>query len=151
MTPFSILLIRVLAIYLALNPLLSVSPMLFSSGSDTSINEWLPVLIAWVLIPMVAGVVLWFFARTLANKVHGGSAAEPSVNVSEAGLVRAGSFLIGVYLFVQHLGITISQWAWSGIIAYGSLFVIVISVGLIVGANSMGKLYKKIKYAGVDS
>ncbi|MBT2788395.1 MULTISPECIES: hypothetical protein [unclassified Halomonas] len=151
MTPFSILLIRVLAIYLALNPLLSVSPVLFSPGSEESINEWLPMLIAGVLIPMAAGVVLWFFARALANKIHGGSAAEPSVKISETGLVRAGSFLIGIYLFVHHIGTTISQWAWGGVIAYGSLPVIVISVGLIVGANSMGKLYKKIKYAGVDS
>ncbi|MDQ7730608.1 hypothetical protein [Halomonas sp. SpR8] len=100
---------------------------------------------------MAAGVVLWFSARALANKIHAGSVVDPSVNISEAGLVRAGSFLIGVYLFVQHLGTTISQWAWGGIIAYGSLSVLVISVGLIVGANFMGKLYKKIKYAGVDS
>ncbi|MBT2774308.1 hypothetical protein J7J47_18945 [Halomonas sp. ISL-60] len=151
MTSFSILLIRVLAIYLALNPLLSVSPVLFSPGSEESINEWLPMLIAGVLIPMAAGVVLWFFARALANKIHAGSVVEPIANISDTGLVRAGSFLIGVYLFVQHLGTTISQWAWGGVIAYGSLPVIVISVGLIVGANSMGKLYKKIKYAGVDS
>lgn len=148
MKPFSILLIRTLAIYLALNPLLSVSPILFSSGSDESIIEWLPLLIAGVLIPMAAGVVLWFFARGLANKIHAGSAAELSANISETGLVRAGSFLIGVYLFVQHLGTTISQWAWGGIIAYGSLIVIVFSVLLISGASTVGKLYKKIKYAG---
>lgn len=97
---------------------------------------------------MVAGAVLWFAARPLANKIHGGSAAAPNVTLSEAGLVRAGSFLIGVYLLVQHAGTAISQWAWGGIVAYGSLFVILLSVGLIVGANAMGKLYKKIKYAG---
>lgn len=97
---------------------------------------------------MVAGSVLWFSARPLANKIHGGSAAEPSVNISETGLVRAGSFLIGVYLLVQHAGTVVSQWAWGGIIAYGSLFVILLSVGLIAGAHAMGKLYKKIKYAG---
>ena len=148
MTPFSILLIRVLAIYLALSPLMSVSPMLFIQRPDESINEWLPVLIAWVLMPMVAGVVLWFSARALANKIHASSREEPSVNISDEGLVRAGSFLIGVYLFVQHLCITISQWAWGGILAYGSLSVIVISVGLVVGTSSMGKLYKKVKYAG---
>ncbi|MGO2054479.1 MAG: hypothetical protein ACTH2G_02020, partial [Halomonadaceae bacterium] len=148
MNVFSILLIRVLAIYLALNPLLSVSPILFSSGSGESRSEWLPVLVAGALIPMVVGVTLWFSARTLANKIHAGSAAESGVNISEAGMVRAGSFLIGVYLFVQHIGTAISQWAWGGIIAYGSLSVIVLSMGLIVGTHSMGKLYKKIKYAG---
>ena len=148
MNAFSILLIRVLAIYLVLNPLLSMSPFLFGLGSYESLNEWLPVLIAGALIPMVAGVVLWFSARALANKIHAGSRQEATVNISEEGLVRAGSFLIGVYLLVQHAGTAISQWAWGGIIAYGSMFVLVLSVGLIVGANSMGKLYKKIKYAG---
>jgi uncharacterized membrane protein len=145
---FSILLIRVLAIYLALNPLLSVSPILFSSGLGELRSEWLPELVAGVLIPMVAGVILWLSAQTLANKIHVGAGAEPSVNISEAGLVRAGSFLIGIYLFVQHIGTAISQWAWGGIIAYGSLSVILLSMGLIIGAHSMGKLYKKIKYAG---
>lgn len=106
------------------------------------------MLVAGALIPMVVGVTLWFSARTLANKIHAGSAAESGVNISEAGMVRAGSFLIGVYLFVQHIGTAISQWAWGGIIAYGSLSVIVLSMGLIVGTHSMGKLYKKIKYAG---
>ena len=148
MRPFSVLLIRILAIYLALNPLLSVSPILFSSGSGESRSEWLPVLVAGVLIPMVVGVILWFSAQRLANKIHVGSAAEPSVNISEEGLVRAGSLLIGIYLFVQHIGTAISQWAWGGIIAYGSLSVIVLSLGLIIGTHSMGKLYKKIKYAG---
>lgn len=151
MKPFSVLLIRILAIYLALNPLLSVSPILFSSGSGESRSEWLPVLVAGVLIPMVVGVILWFSARTLANKIHGGSAAEPSVNISEAGLVRAGSLLIGVYLLVQHIGTALSQWTWGGIIAYGSLAVIVLSVGLIVGSSSLGKFYKKIKYAGSNA
>ena len=148
MNAFSILLIRVLAIYLVLNPLLSMSPFLFSLGSDESLNEWLPVLIAGVLIPMVAGVVLWLSARALANKIHAGARQEPSVAISEEGLVRAGSFLIGVYLFVQHAGTVISQWAWGGILAYGSMFVLLVSVGLIVGANSMGQLYRRIKYAG---
>ena len=33
-------------------------------------------------------------------------------------------------------------------VVYGSLVVIVIKAGLMVGTNSMGEFYKKIKYAG---
>ena len=65
---------------------------------------------------------------------------------SETGLVRAGSFLIGVYLFVQHLGTVISQWAWGGIVAYGSLAVVVLSIGLMLGTRFLGKLYRRLKY-----
>ncbi|TVP42748.1 MAG: hypothetical protein EA345_18460 [Halomonas sp.] len=151
MRPFSILLIRVLAIYLVLNPLLAVLPIIFTPGSAELIDEWLPFMMASVLIPLGAGLLLWLFAGALAKKIHGNTDPESGLTLSEAGLVRAGSFLIGIYLFIQHLGIVISQYASVGLIAYGSLIVIALSVCLIAGANMMGKLYKKIKYAGGGS
>lgn len=146
MKPFSVLLIRLLAVYLAINPLLSVSPLLFSPSFDAERIQWLPGLVATTVIPIIAGVALWCFAGTLANKIHGSGRAEPALSVSEAGLVRAGSFLIGVYLFVQHLGTAISQWAWGGLVAYGSLTVIILSIGLMLGTRFLGKLYKRLKY-----
>ncbi|WP_172118296.1 hypothetical protein [Halomonas hibernica] len=143
MKPFSILLIRLLAIYLAITPLLSVSPLLFSPGYDAELAQWLPWLAATAVIPIIAGIVLWFSAVTLANKFLGD---EPALTISEEGLVRAGSFLIGVYLFVQHLSTAISQWVWGGIVAYGSLAAVVLSIGLIVGARFLAKLYRRLKY-----
>lgn len=148
MRPFSILLIRILAIYLVLNPLLAVLPILFSPGSAELVDEWVPFMVAGVLMPMGAGLLLWFFASALAKKIHGGTDPESGVTLSETGLVRAGSFLIGVYLFIQHIGIVFSQYMSVGFIAYGSLIVIALSVYLIVGVGSIGMLYKKIKYAG---
>lgn len=148
MRPFSILLIRILAIYLVLNPLLAVLPTIFSPGSAELVDEWLLFLVAGVLIPLGAGLLLWLFAGALAKKIHGDAVPESGLTLSETGLVRAGSFLIGVYLFIQHMGIVLSQYASVGLIAYGSLIVIGLSVCLIVGANAIGKLYKKIKYAG---
>lgn len=143
MKPFSILLIRLLAIYLAITPLLSVSPLLFSPGYDAELAQLLPWLAATAVIPIIAGIVLWFSAVTLANKFLGD---EPALTISEEGLVRAGSFLIGVYLFVQHLSTAIGQWAWGGIVAYGSLAAVVLSIGLIVGARFLAKLYRRLKY-----
>ncbi|HCR98129.1 MULTISPECIES: hypothetical protein [Halomonas] len=146
MKPFSILLIRLLAIYLAITPLLSVSPLLFSPGYDAELAQWLPWLAATAVIPIIAGIVLWFSAVTLANKFFGEERAEPALTIAEEGLVRAGSFLIGVYLFVQHLSTAIGQWAWGGIVAYGSLAAVVLSIGLIVGARFLAKLYRRLKY-----
>lgn len=148
MRAFSILLIRILAIYLVLNPLLAVLPILFSPGSAELVDEWLPFMVAGVLMPLGAGLLLSFFAGALAKKIHSDTDPESTLTVSETGLVRAGSFLIGVYLFIQHMSIVLSQYMSVGLIAYGSLIVIVLSVCLIVGANGLGKLYTKIKYAG---
>lgn len=146
MKPFSILLIRLLAVYLAINPLLSVSPLLFSPGFDAELTQWLPGLVATIVMPIIAGIVLWFSAGALTNKIHSSESAEPALTISDGGLVRAGSFLIGVYLFVQHLGTAISQWTWGGIVAYGSLAVIVLSIGLMLGTCFLGKLYRRLKY-----
>ncbi|PCF95774.1 hypothetical protein [Vreelandella nigrificans] len=148
MKAFSIILIRVLALYIALKPLLALAPMLFGPGSTSSYDEWMVTLIAMIAMPIIVGVVLWFVAKPLANKVHPTDKAEVKLPLTELGLVRAGSFLIGVYLTLQHIGIAISQWIWSGSIAYGPLAVIALGVGLIVGANFMGKLYKKIRCSG---
>ncbi|CAN0580624.1 unnamed protein product, partial [Ectocarpus sp. 12 AP-2014] len=123
-------------------------PILFSPGSAELIDKWLPFMVASVLIPLGAGLLLWFFAGPLAKKIHKNTDSESGLTLSETGLVRAGSFLIGVYLFSQHMGILLSQYMSVGFIAYGSLIVIALSVCLIVGVGSIGSLYKKIKYAG---
>lgn len=143
MRPFSVLLIRILALYLVLNPLLSVSPLLFTPQLEV---EWQAVL-AGVGIPLLAGVALWISANSLASKIHGTSSADDArVPISESGLVRAGSFLIGVYLFIQHIGAVINQWAWGGGIAYGSLTVAVLALVLMLGARFWGALYLRLKY-----
>ncbi|PRY61620.1 hypothetical protein B0H98_11120 [Vreelandella songnenensis] len=146
MKPFSILLIRLLAVYLAINPLLSASPLLFSPSFEAELTQWLPGLVATIVIPIIVGIALWFSAVTLANKIHENDSADSALSISEAGLVRAGSFLIGVYLFVQHLGTAISQWTWGGMVAYGSLAVVILSIGLMLGTRFLGKLYRWLKY-----
>ncbi|MGO3353282.1 MULTISPECIES: hypothetical protein [unclassified Halomonas] len=148
MKPFSVLLIRLLAIYLAINPLLNVSRLLFgpSLELDATLSQWLPGLVATTVMPFIAGVALWFSAGLLAHKIHESDSTYSALSISETGLVRAGSFLIGVYLFVQHLGTVISQWAWGGIVAYGSLAVVVLSIGLMLGTRFLGKLYRRLKY-----
>lgn len=146
MKPFSILLIRLLAIYLVINPLLSMSSLLLGPVFDAKLTQWLPVIGAVIGTPIIAGVVLWFSAGALANKIHGSAGAGVELSIGEKGLVRSGCFLIGVYLFVQHIGTALSQWAWSGRVAYGSLAVIVLSIGLMLGTRFLGKLYRRLKY-----
>ncbi|MGO1869717.1 MAG: hypothetical protein ACTH0L_01260, partial [Halomonas sp.] len=60
MKPFSVLLIRLLAIYLAINPLLNVSRLLFgpSLELDATLSQWLPGLVATTVMPFIAGVAL---------------------------------------------------------------------------------------------
>ncbi|MCE9663865.1 hypothetical protein LY622_10460 [Halomonas sp. M5N1S17] len=67
MKPFSILLIRVLGLYLFLKTLFSVLPALLGPmGSEFWSVAVLPMLIATVAVPMLGGVLLWCFAGRLA-------------------------------------------------------------------------------------
>lgn len=109
MKPLAILLVRLLAVYIAINPLISLSPLLFSPNFEAELTHWLPGLAATVVIPVIVGIALWFYAGLLAHKIHDSDSTNSALSISETGLVRAGGFLIGVYLFVQHLGTAISQ------------------------------------------
>ncbi|MDX3774996.1 hypothetical protein QE250_12805 [Chromatiaceae bacterium AAb-1] len=150
MKPFSILLIKVLGLYLGLGTLFSVIPVLFNSNfHEVWSSEWLPILIVTVLVPIVGGAVLWFSAGALANRIHGG--AESGVNINDADLVRAGTFLIGAYLLVQHTGILVNRYVSTSDIAYGSLLVVVLSLFMVVGTGFIGTLYKKAKYFGSNT
>jgi lysylphosphatidylglycerol synthetase-like protein (DUF2156 family) len=147
MKPFSILLIKLLGLYLGLNALFSMLPLLLSPNfNELWSGEWLPLLIATLGLPMVGGVALWFMASTIANKLHGETAS--TLSVTDDDMVRAGTFLIGIYLFVQHIGIVISRYTAAGDIAYGSLFVVVLSLVMLLGTGVFARLYLWAKYMG---
>ncbi|GAB2779876.1 hypothetical protein GCM10027040_02380 [Halomonas shantousis] len=109
-------------------------------------GEWLAMAIATAVVPIVIGVALWFSASAIANRIHGGEEAD--IDVKDTDLVRAGTFLIGVFLFVQHIGSVISRYSFSGDIAYGSLLVIAMSLFMVLGTGLLGRLYQKAKYFG---
>ncbi|SDU03986.1 hypothetical protein [Halopseudomonas salegens] len=148
MKPFSILLIKVLGLYLALQNLLSVAPILFNADArDMWQNELFPMLLAMILLPIVAGILLWFFAGALANRIHGES--EPGVVVKEDELVRAGLFLIGVYLLVQHAGVLMGTYTASGSLAYGSLLVFALGLAMVLGSGFFAWLYRWARDSGI--
>lgn len=147
MKPFSILLIKLLGLYLGLNALVSMLPLLLSPNfNELWSGEWLPLLIATLGLPMVGGVALWFMANTIANKLHAETAS--TLSVKDDDMVRAGTFLIGIYLFVLHIGIVISRYSAAVDIAYGSLFVVVLSLVMLLGTGVFARLYLWAKYLG---
>ncbi|SDO45378.1 hypothetical protein [Vreelandella arcis] len=147
MKPFSILLIKMLGLYLSLNAFFSVVPAMLSPNLKESLSgDLLLILIATIVVPIVGGIVLWSSAGALANRIHGNH--ESPIDVKDNALVRAGTFLMGVFLLVQHVGSLISRYAASGDIAYGSLVVLVISLFMVLGTGFIGSLYQKLKYVG---
>jgi len=150
MKPFSIILIKLLGLYLALKTLFSVLPAIYNPNfHEVFSSEWLPVLIASAVVPIVGGVILWFSAAFLANKIHGDDQAK--VDSTDDDLVRAGTFLIGVFLLVQHLGILVGRYTSSGDVAYGSILVLVASLFMVFDAGFFGILYKRAKYFGSNT
>lgn len=147
MKQFSVLLIRVLGLYLALNALYTVAPFIFSPDLHElwSRDIW-PIYMAILVVPVAGGILLWFTAGTLANRIHGESTATDSFR--DVDMVRAGTFLIGVYLFVQHIGTFVSRLSTTGDLAYGSLVVIMLSIFMLLGTGVVSILYSKVKYFG---
>lgn len=148
MKPFSILLIRLLGLYLFLKTLFSLLPALLGSNAgELWSGELLPVLVATVAVPMVGGVLLWGFAGRLAVRLHG--EAEAAGRIKDEDLVRAGTFLIGVYLVVRHVGMLVAAYTGAGAVAYDALVVVVLGLGMMLGNGGIAVLYRRIKYLGV--
>ncbi|TDB04995.1 hypothetical protein [Halomonas marinisediminis] len=151
MKPFSILLIRLLGLYLFLNTLFATLPaMLGPNAGELWSGELLPVLIATVAVPMVGGVLLWCFAGPLAGRLHCNSDGdgEGSARIRDDDLVRAGTFLIGVYLLVRHTGTLVGMYATSGVVAYGDPLVAVAGLGMTLGGGAVTAVYRRVKYFG---
>ncbi|MFI0474518.1 hypothetical protein ACGLWX_17540 [Halomonas sp. HMF6819] len=145
MHAFSIIAIRLLAVYLVVRPLMAILsslPAAFASADE--IESWRILFTASLLLPFLLGALLWFKAPALAKRLHPG---EPTAEnaVGEAGLVRAGSFLIGVYLVVQHLSSVISRWQWGGGLDAGSLVALLLGLALMLGATAMAKLFERFR------
>ncbi|MCE8019406.1 hypothetical protein HOP51_04620 [Halomonas sp. MCCC 1A11036] len=149
MKPFSILMIRLLGLYLFLKTLFSVLPALFIPNvGEFWTGEMLPVLIATVMVPMLGGVLLWCFAGSLADRWHGDS--DSAVAVTDEDLVRAGTFLIGVYLVVRHVGMLVGAYSTTGAVAYDALVIVVAGLCMILGGGAIVALYHRVKTLGVD-
>ena len=152
MKPFSILLIRLLGLYLFLKTLFSVLPALLGPNvGEFWSAELLPVLISTVAIPMVGGVLLWCFAGRLAERLHGAGGVDDGASgrIADEDLVRAGTNLIGVYLVVRHVGMLVAAYTGAGAVAYDALVVVVLGLGMMLGNGGIAVLYRRIKYLGV--
>ncbi len=151
MKPFSILLIRLLGLYLFLKTLFSVVPALALLGpnaAEPGLGKLLLIYVATVGVPMLGGVLLWCFAGRLADKLHG--EVEEEGRVRDDDLVRAGTFLIGVYLVVGHVGMLVAAYTGAGAIAWDALFVVAAGLGMMLGGGGITALYRRIKSLGVD-
>lgn len=151
MKPFSILLIRLLGLYLFLETLFSVVPALALLGpnaAEPEVGKLLLVYLATVGVPMLGGVLLWCFAGRLADKLHG--EVEEEGWVKDDDLVRAGTFLIGVYLVVRHVGVLVAAYSAVGSVAYDALFVVVAGLGMMLGGRAIVALYCRAKTFGAD-
>ncbi len=151
MKPFSILLIRLLGLYLFLKTLFAVVPALALLGpnaAEPGVGKLLLIYVATVGVPMLGGVLLWCFAGRLAERLHGDT--ETGARIADDDLVRAGTFLIGVYLVVRHVGMLVAAYTGAGAVAYDALIVVVAGLGMMLGSGAIAALYRRIRYWGLD-
>ena len=144
MKPFSILLIKILALYLLLTTLYSFAPVIFSGNINNLIDsELIIVLITSILLPAIGGIILWIKAELIASKIHSVEPVITTANIQGNEIVRAGLFLIGIVLLIKHINILINHYFIMQQIDYGSIFVTVISVLLVFRNSSLMNIYCK--------
>jgi len=139
---FSILLIRILALYLVLQTLYSFLPVALSGNLKSLFTPELTVLIAaTITLPIIVGLVLWRYAAFIADRIH---PKEPlSLSINDHGIIRAGLFLIGITLFISHVGTLLNQYISFNEINIGSAFVVVVSLLLIFRSHLFINLYSR--------
>ena len=143
MKSFSILLIKVLALYLALTTLYSFFPVVFSGNINSLLTpELLIVLSATVLLPIIGGVVLWKYAECIASKIHKNDIVLNKCIDTQ--IVSAGLFLVGIFLLIKHIGILINHYLTVSQVNYGSIFIIFISILLVFKSSIFKSLYYKM-------
>jgi len=140
MKSFSILAIKILALYLLLTTLYSLLPVMLSGSINTILTSKLMVVLsATVMLPIIGGVILWKKAEFIVNKIH---KSETTVaRISDNEIVSAGLFLVGITLLIRHIGIVINHFLFMNQMNYGSIFIIVISLLLVFRSSIFKNLY----------
>jgi len=142
MKSFSILAIKILALYLVLTTLYSFLPVVFSGNINSILTPKLMVVLsATILLPIIGGTILWNKAEFIANKIHKEEASMPKTSDNE--IVSAGLFLVGITLLIRHIGIFINHFLSMNQINYGSIFIITISLLLIFQSSIFKNIYLK--------
>jgi len=100
----SILIVRAAALFLLLNALSGFSYILnvLSYGPDYSEGISLVTLWGRVLIPAFLSIFMFWKSRLIGLIMSG--APSDDIKVNEEGLVRAGTFLFGVWLLINTVG-----------------------------------------------
>ena len=150
MKQFSELAIKIFSAYLVLSNVGNIIPLFFPPagwGTQSDVPIW--PLIGWLGIPLTIGIVLWFLASSIAQKIIGKEGEDSSL--SEDGLVAAGTFLIGTYWALRSVGTVVGQLSSVGTVNYGYVTVFAISVLLICGNKSITRMYRKLRTAGTTA
>ncbi len=153
--PVTIIVIRILAIYLFARSMMDMMPLTLASAFWESTNLSIAdlfLLIFW-LSTSLFGIVLWILAPGLARRLvpeSRSSETRSSQALTETGFIRAGTFLIGIYWFLGSAAIFFGQLLGGGGINYGYAIVLLVSIFLVLQGNRVVQLYSKMKTFGSD-
>ncbi len=150
MKPLFIVAIRILAVYLVASSMNNAFPIFFMTESTNSLSDLrFMVVFGYFVFPMLVGIGLWHFAPSVASK----ACEVESLNGSptEQDLVRASSFLIGIFWAVRSTGFLLGELSARGSVNYGQLAVFGLSVFLIVGCGFVTKIFERVRAYGAGA
>ena len=106
-------------------------------------------MISVFLVPVIAGVILWFLAPKIALRVN--KESNEGQLPEEKAIVSAGTFLIGIYWAVRSINSVLSQYSATETVNYVGIIILGISVFLILGSNFVAHVYTWLRRYGVDA
>ena len=98
--------LRLISVYLIINSLIAAGGIgllltMMESGSDNADALVLAQAIS-IALPTIVGILLWWLTPKIGKLISKGVSAEtPTAN--DGALVSAGTFLIGLYLFISNV------------------------------------------------
>ena len=148
---FSIICIRTFSLYLIVSSTYLLGPVFFypQNGFIQS-PEFTVSLIASAIIPALCGILLWILSPRIANLMHK-SDVENETPINDLGLVRAGTFLLGLYYIIRMSGIFITSLVINHRVDINSTVLLIFAVILVIGNGLFVGLYKKLKYFGKNT
>lgn len=143
MKSYAVITIRILAFYILANSAntayshLYLQQMNFYDGTSV---YWL--IVGTLIVALSISVALWFSAPKMAARIVAGHNDE---SISEAGVVSAGSFLIGLYWFIKSIAINISNAQNGHEVHIGAVFLLAVSLLVMLGNKYVSVAYTKLR------
>ena len=164
MNNITVISLRVLSIYLVVSGVEALGGISLAFSMEASDSEIPFVALQYlsVVLPIIVGIVIWFLSKRIGNLVSRDLDSSGDL-LTEESFVRAGTFLIGLYLFTSRFVLMFAAYLryygleyamesntvlWAFVLKFAE---VVLGLLLMAGHRALAKLFIWLRYAGLKA